>query len=205
MAGAGLRRRARAASACAWLLLASTGASAHLPDTGLGPLADGALHLFLSFDDLLAVVAMAVLASQHDEATAQRAAGALPAAWLAGGLAGFAAGKAYLPASATSLSLIALGVLVAAGRRLPRALVTALAVAAGLAHGLFNGAALATARHDGMALAGIVGAALVVTTLIVAPGLRLQATGARIAMRVAGSWIAAIGLLSLGWTLSGRL
>jgi hypothetical protein len=33
---------------------------------------------------------------------------------------------------------------------------------------------------------------------------QLKAPGARIAVRVAGSWIAAVGLLYLGWTLSGR-
>jgi len=198
-----LRRIARAATACAWLL-ASASAHAHLRDTGLGPVADGAAHLFLSFDDLLAVVAMAVLASQHDEATAQRAAGTLPGAWFIGGFAGFAAGKAFLPASTTSLTLLALGVLVATGRRLPKAVVTALAASVGLVHGLLNGASLAAGRHDGMALAGIFGAVIVVATLIVVPGLRLNATGARIALRVAGSWIAAIGLLYLGWAWSGR-
>lgn len=199
-----MRRIARAAPACGWLLLASASAHAHLRDTGLGPVADGAAHLFLSFDDLLAVVAMAVLASQHDEATAQRAAGTLPAAWFIGAFAGFAAGKAFLPASTTSLTLLALGVLIAAGRRLPKVVVTALAAAVGLVHGLLNGASLAIGRHDGMALAGIFGAVLVVATLIVVPGLRLHATGARIALRVAGSWIAAIGLLYLGWAWSGR-
>ena len=198
-----MRRIARAATACAWLL-ASASAHAHLRDTGLGPVADGAAHLFLSFDDLLAVVAMAVLASQHDEATAQRAAGTLPGAWFIGGFAGFAAGKAFLPASTTSLTLLALGVLVATGRRLPKAVVTALAASVGLVHGLLNGASLAAGRHDGMALAGIFGAVIVVATLIVVPGLRLNATGARIALRVAGSWIAAIGLLYLGWAWSGR-
>ncbi len=200
-----MRRIGWSAPTCAWLLLASASAHAHLRDSGFGPVADGALHLFLSFDDLLAVVAMAVLASQHDEATAQRAAGTLPAAWFVGAFAGFAAGKAFIPASTTSLTLLALGILVAAGRRLPMALVTALAAAVGLVHGLLKGASLAASRHDGMALAGIVGAVLVVATLIVVPGLRLNGTAARIALRVAGSWIAAIGLLYLGWTLSDRL
>lgn len=200
-----MRRGARAAMAGACFLLAPVAARAHPVDTGLGPLLDGAAHLFLSIDDLLAVVAMAVLASQHDEATAQRAAGTLPAAWFVGGMAGFAAGRIWLPVSMTSLSLLALGVLVAAGRRLPKALVTALAVAVGLVHGLPNGASLSAGGNEGMVLGGIVAAVLVVTTLIVVPGLRLHATGARIALRVAGSWIAAIGLLQLGWALSGRL
>lgn len=200
-----MRRGAGAAAAGACILLVSADANAHLLDTGFGPIADGAAHLFLSFDDLLAVVAMAVLASFHDEAPARRAAGMLPAAWLIGGLAGFAAGRAFLPPGTTSLSLLAVGGLVAAGRRLPGMHLAALAAAVGFVHGSLNGAALAAGRHDGMALAGIVAAVLAVATLVVAPGLRLQATGARIALRVAGSWIAAIGVLYLGWTLSGRL
>jgi hydrogenase/urease accessory protein HupE len=126
-------------------------------------------------------------------------------AWLAGGIAGFAAGAPFLPPGITSASLLALGILVAADRRFDPPVVAGLAVAVGLLHGWLNGAGIATAGREGIALAGIVASVLALATLVSAAASRIVAPWARIALRVAGSWIAAIGLLLLGWTLSGRL
>lgn len=200
-----MRRGALAAFAGACSLLGSSGAQAHFVDTGLGPILDGASHFLVSFDDLLPVVAFALLAGLGGAGAAKRALVALPAAWLASGAAGFAAGKAFLPAGTTSVSLLVLGILVAANRRLSPAIATALATAIGLLHGWLNGAAIAVAGREALALAGIVAAVIAVSALLAVPATRLDGPGARIAIRVAGSWIAAIGLLYLGWTLSGRL
>jgi len=200
-----LRAGALAALAGALLLLPPAVAHAHLANTGLGPVCDGVSHLFLSFDDLLTVVAMALLGGLNGKVAARRVLFVLPAAWLAGGIAGYLAGLAILPAGTTSLSLLALGILVAADRRLTPDLVTALAVAAGLLHGWLNGAGIATAGREATALAGIVGSAFVLVALLAAPASRLRVPWTRIALRVAGSWIAAVGLLLLGWALSGRL
>lgn len=199
-----MRRRAPAAVAGA-LLLASAGAHAHLVNTGLGPVYDGISHLFLSFDDLLPVFAMALLGGLNGTVAARRVLFALPGAWLGGGIAGYLAGVAVLPAGTTSLSLLALGILVAADRRLSPGIVTALAIAAGLLHGWLNGAAIATAGREAIGLAGIVGSVFVLVALFAAPVASLRVPWTRIALRVAGSWIAAIGLLLLGWALSGRL
>jgi hypothetical protein len=48
---------------------------------------------------------------------------------------------------------------------------------------------------------GIVGAVFVVTALAAAAAVAWQSGWLRIAWRVAGSWIAASGLLLLGWSL----
>ena len=82
---------------------------------------------------------------------------------------------------------------------------TALALALGLVHGWLNGAAIAAAGREASGLVGISGAIFVLVALISALVVSLQRPWTRIAVRVAGSWIAAIGLLLLGWTLSGRL
>ena len=197
-------RRAPAAVAGA-LLLAPASAHAHLVNTGLGPVYDGISHLFLSFDDLLPVVAMALLGGLNGTAAARRVLFALPGAWLAGGIAGYLSGVAVLPAGTTSLSLLALGILVAMDRRLTPGVVTVLAMAVGLLHGWLNGAAIATAGREAIGLAGIVGSVFVLVALFAAPVASLRVPWTRIALRVAGSWIAAIGLLLLGWALSGRL
>jgi hypothetical protein len=52
-----------------------------------------------------------------------------------------------------------------------------------------------------LALAGLVSAVFLVVALAAAFVVRLRADWARIAVRVAGSWIVAIGLLMLGWSV----
>jgi urease accessory protein len=66
-------------------------------------------------------------------------------------------------------------------------------------HGFFNGAALERANSSSLAVGGIVCAAFVVVALLAGQVASLQTEWARIMVRVAGSWIGAIGLLMLGW------
>jgi hypothetical protein len=54
-----------------------------------------------------------------------------------------------------------------------------------------------------MALLGIAAVTFVLVALVSALVVSLRAAWARIAVRVVGSWIAAIGLLMLGWGLRG--
>ncbi|HEX6851405.1 MAG TPA: HupE/UreJ family protein [Candidatus Polarisedimenticolaceae bacterium] len=180
-------------------------AHAHLVNTGLGPVYDGVSHLFVTFDDLLPVVAMAMLAGLNGPAAGRRTLFALPVAWFAAGLAGHLGGTAFLPAGITSISLLALGILTAADRRLAPGVVTAIAALLGALHGWRNGAGLAAAGREASGLVGIAGAVFVLTALLGAAIVSLRPPWTRIAVRAAGSWIAAIGLLYLGWALSGRL
>jgi urease accessory protein len=50
---------------------------------------------------------------------------------------------------------------------------------------------------------GLVGAVFVVVALAAALVVRFPAEWSRVAVRVAGSWIAASGLLLLGWAARG--
>jgi hypothetical protein len=59
---------------------------------------------------------------------------------------------------------------------------------------------MAAARLGGLGLAGIVATLFVVVALASALVVALRAPWTRIAVRVAGSWVAAIGLLLLGWS-----
>jgi hydrogenase/urease accessory protein HupE len=200
-----MRRRALALGAGGALLLWPAVAHAHLVTTGLGPVYDGISHLFLTFDDLLPVAAMALLAGLNGAAAGRRALFALPFAWLVAGVAGYQSGTAVLPGGVTALSFLALGILTAADRRLEPGLVTTLAVILGLVHGWLNGASIATAGREVIGLIGITAAIFLLLALVSARVVSLRRPWTRIAVRVAGSWIAAIGLLLLGWTLSGRL
>ena len=70
--------------------------------------------------------------------------------------------------------------------------------------GFRNGA---TITAGGLGLLGVAGAAtppFLITTLSAALAVSLRDSWTRIAVRVAGSWIAALGVLALGWTLKSR-
>jgi hydrogenase/urease accessory protein HupE len=174
-------------------------ANAHLVNSGLGPFYDGVAHLFVTPEDVLVVLAVALLAGLGGKRHGRAVLFALPAAWLAGAVAGrLTELSAGLPVLSAAL-LIGLGALVAADRRLPLSLVAGLAVLCGLAHGCFNGAALAPGSAGGLAVVGIACAVFVVVALVAGQVVSLRATWARIVVRVAGSWIGAVGLLLLGW------
>ncbi len=174
-------------------------AQAHLVNSGLGPFYDGALHLLLSPGDLLGLIALALLAGLRGTTAARAAVIALPIAWLLAGLVGLS--LAVIPDLAwlSILSFMLLGVLVAFNARLPPVIIAALAAAYGALHGLLNGSTLATMDAGVGSLFGIVLAALLLVLLASAAVVPLQAFWARITVRVAGSWVVAVGMLMLGW------
>jgi hydrogenase/urease accessory protein HupE len=183
-----------------FVLGAPSVAHAHLVTTGLGPVYDGIGHLLLSPDDLVPAIALGLYAGLRGPEAGRRAMFLAPLAWLAGGLAGTFAGEGTGAFPVAALSFVVLGVLVAADLRTPPVAVAALAVALGLAYGFANGVVL----RDGAGVAGLVGIAgilFVVVTLAAALVVALRAPPARIAVRVAGSWVAAVGLLLFGWAM----
>ncbi len=74
-----------------------------------------------------------------------------------------------------------------------------LAVVVGLVHGSWNGAAMSATQTSFIASLGIVSAVGVVSLLLSAAAVAVQANWQRIAIRVVGSWVAAFGLLALAW------
>lgn len=185
------------ASAMAWPSVAE----AHLVTTGLGPIYDGISHVLVSPDDLVPIVAMALLAGMNGPIAGRRTLFALTAAWLAGGLMGFLAGVSPVPGFVTAVSFLVLGGLAALDRRLSPAVVGTLAVVVGLLHGWLNGVGIAEDQREVTGLLGIAAVTFVVVALVAALAVSLRASRTRIALRVAGSWVAAIGLLLLGWSL----
>ena len=184
------------------LLLWPWCAEAHLVTTGLGPVYDGIGHLLVTPEDLLPVLALALFAGLRGAGAGRRVLCVLPSAWLVGWCVGLLAhGLPGFPIPA--LSLLILGTLVAADLRLPPPAVTVLAVGLGLVHGLLNGVAMQQAGAGVLGLLGLLAALFVLVTLVAACVVSLHQQWTRIAVRVAGSWIAAVGLLMLGWALRG--
>ncbi len=176
-----------------------TPSSAHLVTTGMGPVYDGIGHLLLTPEDLVPALALALYAGLRGATAGRRTIFLLPLAWSVGGIAGSALTRLpALPLSA--VSFLVLGGLVAADLRLPDAAVATLAGALGLAHGIATGAALREGA-GALGLLGIAAMLFVLVTLASALVVSLRRDWARIAVRVVGSWIAAIGLLTFGWAL----
>lgn len=191
------------------------GAHAH----ALGDINDfyaGLLHPLITPEHLMAIVAVGLLAGQQSASRDQAvswlmafalalASGAL-LAWRIGLMVDVDVMMAWVNtqpiiALINFASLIVLGFLLALARRLPSPLVYALAIVFGLTHGAANGAEITYDVALYQFIPGLVaGAALAgLYSMVLADAVRHRASHwPGIALRVAGSWIAAIGLLVCG-------
>jgi len=188
-------------------------AGAHLMNTGLGPFYDGLTHLFVTPEDLLPVIALALLAGLRGAPCGRAVLMALPAAWLMSSIAAATMWPSIaLSAAAAAVGMMVFGALLAAAAPLPRAAAVLLATALGLLHGALDGAELATfanvstfpaVRGSGVAALGVASGLFALVAALAGHAASVHAAWARVAVRVAGSWIAAIGLLMLAWSARG--
>ena len=181
-------------------LLLPIRAEAHLPSIGLGPVYVGIFHLLLSPEDLIPVIALALLAGQRGAGSSRRVLWILPVAWLAGGLTGMFIGTPR-GSALTCFSFLVLGGLIAANATISVPVTTALATLLGFFHGYLNGSGIHRFNDGAYSLLGLALAVFVIVALFTSLVIPLRRQWALIVVRVAGSWIAASGLLMLGWTL----
>jgi urease accessory protein len=174
-------------------------ADAHLVTTGMGPVYDGIGHLLLTPEDLVPVLALALYAGLRGAVAGRRTMFLLPLFWFVGGLAGSAVSTS-ISLTIPAMSFLILGGLVAADLWLPSDVVTGLAVLLGLVHGFMNGVALQQGAGT-LGLMGIMTMLFILVTIVSALVMSLKRPWERIAVRVAGSWIAAVGLLMIGWAI----
>lgn len=181
------------------LLLAAGSACAHSAARGAGDFYAGALHALTALEHVLPFLALGILAGQQARKTEPvllvfclaLAAGATVALW-----------TPPLPyvGLLNIFSAILFGGLAAAAWSLPMAICYGLAAVFGLSHGFANGAGMIEQTKPYLFIPGVAIAGLAVTAygLIVTDYLlHRKADWIRIAVRVAGSWIAAIGILVL--------
>ena len=198
---AGPQRRSTQALALLAVALGCGPAEAHLNTSGMGPVYDGLLHFLTSPEDLVPALAFALLAGLRGAACARRAMFTLPTAWLLGSLAGSTAAAVNAGTLAAAFWFLLLGALVVADARLSPRSMTVLGTLVGLFHGYLNGTGMGLSTAAIAATLGLAGAVFVLVVLVAALVVPLRAQWARIAVRVAGSWIAASGLLLLGWSV----
>lgn len=170
----------------------------------MGPFYDGLMHFLMSPEDIVPVLALALLAGLRGANYGRRALFVLPISWLLGALAGLTSLGAEPHPVINSVWFLLLGGLIAADANLSLRATTALAALLGLYHGYLNGTGLGQSLSVMVILIGLVFAVFVLVALAAAFVVRLRPAWARIAVRVGGSWIAASGLLLLGWAVRTR-
>jgi hypothetical protein len=197
-------RGAAIALAAVSVALAPSAAQAHLVVTGMGPIYDGISHFALTPEDSLPAVALAFFAGLRGPAHARLLLAALPAAWVAGGLIVMLAPAAPAPVLLPALSavmLLGLGGLLALNPDVSPRMAAMAAVLLGLVRGAADLVGVATSADAALNLVGMAAAVFVLFALAVSITLPLRRFWMIIAARVAGSWLAAAGLLMAGWIL----
>ena len=195
------------AAALLGVLLAAAPAQAHLMNSGFGPFYDGLAHPLISPEDLLPAVAMTLLAGLGGARHGRFVLATLPSAWLAGMMAGAALAAGWTiglpaaPAWLVAVVTVLVGALVASDLRVPLTALIAMAAGLGALHGYDNGRDLAATTGALVAILGIACSLFAVVSLVAGQVAVLRAQWARLAVRISGSWIAAIGLLMLGWSV----
>jgi urease accessory protein len=176
-------------------------AEAHSTVKGVGDFYGGMLHVLTALEHVLPFVALSLLAGQRGlKAQAEAVLLVFPVALMVG-----AAAALWLPAVPglaffNVASAILLGGLVAAAWPLPGPVFYGLVVLFGISHGFANGEAISGSIKAYLFILGIGVAGLAVLaygTLMVDFLLKRKVGWMTIAVRVAGSWIAAIGVLVL--------
>ena len=178
-------------------------AHAHSLSNRFGDFYGGVLHPLSALEHALPFLALGLLAGQQGASAARWLLLAFPVGLLLGAAAAAVGPPLHWVTPLNHASFVVLGLLLAAAWRLPHLLLIALGALFGLSHGYENGGAMTAevAPHlfvPGVALSGFVATALVgaAATLLSA-----GAEWPRVAVRIAGSWIAAIGIMmiGLGW------
>jgi hypothetical protein len=178
-------------------------ADAHLVTTGMGPLCDGLVHFSASPEDYLPVLVLGLFAGLRGPRQSRLTLGALTVAWLAGGCMSLIA--PFPPPTAltiaTALLFVVLGGLLAWNADTPAWVAMGAGLAIGLVRGLDNLRGAPLELPTALVLVAICGCVLVMFALSSSLTLPLKRLWMITAVRVGGSWMAAIGLLLTGWII----
>lgn len=179
-------------------LLLPTPALAHSVGERFGDFYGGILHPLTALEHLLAFIAIGLLAGQQKPKTARWMLLAFPLGLLLGCLGAFWSEPVPAVPLVNRCSFVVVGALVAVARPVPRPLLIAIGVLFGITHGYENGVGMTSGLAWHLYSLGIVLSGIALVALAAAVAVSLRVAWQRIAIRVVGSWIAAIGILMLG-------
>lgn len=175
-------------------------ANAHLVSTELGPFYDGAAHPLVSPQDLLTILGLAILAAFGGAPSGRRLVVSLTLSWAMGLGIGFALVDSQVDMRFVSPAVVfLLGLAGVFKWQIPWGFLVGATSLLGLARGVMNGTAARNADGLWLSVIGITLGVFVLVTLLTGGSTWLARRPAAVVLRVAGSWIAAIGLLMLGW------
>lgn len=201
---------ARIAAAALATLTAITPAHAHLIGTRFGDFYAGAFHPITDLNDVLLWLALGLLAGSLQGERGRWLVLLFPLGLACGFVLSTSAGIAF-GGNATNATLIgALGLAIAAGTRIPAPLLGIVGFSLGVTRGIANAAAVEATTNLTLFGAGLACAGYATITLLMALVMAFRraeagpATAWRgIALRALGGWIAAIGLMMIGFTYAG--
>ena len=193
----------RAAAVAAAAALLPTSASAHLVSSRFGELYSGMLHPLTSLEHLVPWLALGLLGGLQSRSTARWVLLAFPVAVLAGlALQSLVPGLPGI-AELNLAAFIVLGALVSLKLRLGTAAFVSLAAVVGISHGYGNAAPELRGTAWMLYAAGVGLVAYMLVTLVVgaAHAVAERRSWGVVALRAAGSWIAAAGAMYAGFLL----
>jgi hydrogenase/urease accessory protein HupE len=196
-----IKKIAPAAGLALLILLCLPAAVAAHPMKGVGDFYSGMLHPLTALEFLLSWIALAMFAGQQGRKTALLALAIFPSALVLGASLGtVVASPAWLPAMNLVLIPI-LGLAVVLAISFPTPATVILVALVGLLHGLANGAEITAPVSPWRFIPGLA----TIAVLVLAYGIGLVRTvkkpWTRIAVRVAGSWITAAGIMICAFKL----
>jgi urease accessory protein len=188
-------------------MLAPQLANAHLVSTRFGEFYGGLIHPLTALDHLVPWLAMGLLGGLQSSDAARRALLLFPVAVCAGAIIGSLLPEPSWVGNLNLLSFAVLGVMVVLATYLKAPQFLAIVVLFGISHGYANGVTELSGSDLILYLSGVVCAAYILICLVTAGTHYLiqQQQWGTIAVRAAGSWITAIGVMYLGITLAGPL
>jgi urease accessory protein len=174
-------------------------AYAHNFSPAVGDFYAGVLHPLTALEHVLPMIGLGILAGQGGRlVVAEPILIVFPLALVAGACLALTGMPMPFAPIANVISMVLVGGLVAAAVRLPRLAAIALAAAMGITHGYANAEGMSVATKPYLFIPGLAAAGLLVPFYCTALVYSLKPFWMQIAVRVAGSWIAATGILVLG-------
>lgn len=192
------------------LIIPVGSAHAHLIGTRFGDFYAGAFHPLTDLNDVVLWIALGLLAGSLGAPRSRWLVALFPLGLAAGFALAITDGTAFSGDVANATLVAGLGLALAAGLRLPAPLFGLVGFALAIMRGIANASAVEAATNLVLFGAGLAcaGYATITLTMAIVIAFRRQEAGAAsawrgIALRALGGWIAAIGLMMVGFTLAG--
>lgn len=170
---------------------------AHLSSGRFGDFYAGSLHLLTAIEHVIPIVALGLIAGQQGKRAARMMSIVLPLSLAAGVLIGINFPQVTFSIYVNGFSFLFIGGLIALRKDIPHIALITIAVFFGITHGYSNGTAFDINLSVLNYSLGVLTAGLIIIAIFSGLVLSFTKDWQKIAVRVAGSWIAAIGLITI--------